>query len=57
MFSDIIIMLRLATSMIETFMLDLFMFKIYLFQNLIIQLPNYSTMHSLVGIEEQVSLI
>jgi len=43
MFYDIMILLRLATSMIELFMLDLFMFMIYLFQNLIMQLSNYST--------------
>ena len=34
---------RLVTSMMELFMLDLVMFMIYLFWNLIIQLPNYST--------------
>ena len=43
MLSEIIILLRLATSMIDLFMLDLVMFMIYLFQNLIIQLYNYST--------------
>ena len=37
------ILLHLATSMIELFMLELVLFMIYLFQNLIIQLPNYST--------------
>ena len=42
MFSKFMILLHLATSMIELFMLDLVMFMIYLFQNLIIQLPNYS---------------
>ena len=43
MFYDIMILLRLATSMIELFMLDLLMFMIYLFQKLIMQLSNYST--------------
>ena len=32
-----------AAIMIELFMLDLVMFMIYLFQNLIMQLPNFST--------------
>ena len=36
------ILLCLATSMIELFMLDL-VIMIYLFQNLIMQLPNIST--------------
>ena len=36
-------LLRIATSMIGMFMLVLIMFMIYLFQNLIRQLPNYST--------------
>ena len=43
MFSELIILLCLATSMIELFMLDLVMFMIYLFRNLIMQLPNIST--------------
>ena len=43
MFSKLIILLCLATSMIELFMLDLVMFMIYLFRNLIMQLPNNST--------------
>ena len=44
MFAEMImIWLCLATSMIGMFMLVLIMFMIYLFQNLIIQLPNYST--------------
>ena len=44
MFAEMImIWLCLATSMIELFMLDLVMVMIYLFQNLIMQLPNYST--------------
>ena len=43
MFSVLIILLCLATSMIELFMLDLVMFMIYLFWNLIMQLPNTST--------------
>ena len=52
MFSKFMILLHLSTSMIELFMLDLVMFMIYLFQNLIIQLPNYSTdMPSLYGTE------
>ena len=42
-FSELIILLCLATSMIELFMLDLVMFMIYLFRNLIMQLPNIST--------------
>ena len=42
MFSDIMILLRLATSMIGLFMLVLVMFMIYLFQNLIRHLSNYS---------------
>ena len=42
-FYEIMILLSLPTSMIKLFMLDLFMFMIYLFQNLIIKLPNYST--------------
>ena len=37
------IWLCLATSMIELFMLDLVMVMIYLFWNLIMQLPNFST--------------
>ena len=40
---ELIILLCLATSMIQLFMLDLVMFIIYLFQKLIIQLPNTST--------------
>ena len=44
MFSELIILLFLATTMIELFMLDLVMFMIYLFQNLIMQLPNISTL-------------
>jgi hypothetical protein len=36
-------MLCLITSMIELFMIDLTMLMIYLFQNLIMQLPNNST--------------
>ena len=44
MFFELIILLYLTTSMIELFMLDLVMFMIYLFQNLIIQLPNFSTL-------------
>ena len=43
MFSELIILLCLATSMIQLFMLDLVMFMIYLFRNLIMQLPNIST--------------
>ena len=44
MFAEMImIWLCLATSMIELFMLDLVMVMIYLFRNLIMQLPNYST--------------
>ena len=44
MFAEIImIWLCLATSMIELFMLDLVMVMIYLFRNLIMQLPNFST--------------
>ena len=43
MFSQIMILPCLVTSMMELFMLDLVMFMIYLFWNLIIQLPNYST--------------
>ena len=46
MFSQIMILPRLVTSMMELFMLDLVMFMIYLFCNLIIQLPNYSTCSS-----------
>ena len=45
-FSEVMILLHLAISMIELFMLDLVMFMIYLFCNLIIQLPNYSTCSS-----------
>ena len=37
------ILLCFAAIMIELFMLDLVMFMIYLFWNLIMQLPNYST--------------
>ena len=44
MFSELIILLCLATSMIELFMLDLVMFMIFLFRNLIMQLPNISTL-------------
>ena len=45
MFAEMImIWLCLATSMIELFMLDLVMVMIYLFQNLIMQLPNFSTL-------------
>ena len=40
-------LLRLVTNMVELFILDLVMFMIYLFQNLIIQLPNYSTARTL----------
>jgi len=43
MFSEIMILPHLATSMIKLFILDLFMFMIYLFQNLIIQLSNCLT--------------
>jgi hypothetical protein len=43
MFSEIIIMLCLITSMIELFMLGISMLMIYLFQNLSMQLPNIST--------------
>ena len=43
MFSEIMIILCFAASMIELFMLDLVVFMINLFQNLIIKLPNYST--------------
>ena len=38
-FSEIMIMLCLITSMIEFFILDLIMLMIYLFRNLIMQLP------------------
>ena len=44
MFLKLMILLCIATSMIELFMLDLVMFMIYLFQNLIMQLPNFSTL-------------
>ena len=44
MFFELIILLYLTTSMIELFMLDLVMFMIYLFRNLIMQLPNNSTL-------------
>ena len=40
-------LLRLVTNMVELFILDPVMFMIYLFQNLIIQLPNYSTARTL----------
>ena len=43
MFSELIILLCLATSMIELLMLDLVMFMIYLFLNLIMQLLNILT--------------
>ena len=44
MFAEMImIWLCLATSMIELFILDLVMVMIYLFRNLIMQLPNFST--------------
>ena len=43
MFLDLIILLCFATSMIELFILDLVIFMIYLFWNLIMQLPNTST--------------
>ena len=43
MFPKFMILLCLATSTIELFILDLVMFIIYLFQNLIMQLPNNST--------------
>ena len=49
MFAEMImIWLCLATSMIELFMLDLVMVMIYLFRNLIMQLPNYSTIQNLI---------
>ena len=46
MFFDIMVLLRLAISMTELFMLVLVMFMIYIFQNLIEQLPNYSTIQN-----------
>ena len=44
MFYDIMILLCFAAIMIELFMIDLVMFMIYLFRNLIMQLPNNSTL-------------
>ena len=51
MFSELIILLCLATSMIQLFMLDLVMFIIYLFRNLIMQLSNISTTNKMFIVE------
>ena len=51
MFSELIILLCLAASMIQLFMLDLVMFIIYLFRNLIMQLSNISTTNKMFIVE------
>ena len=51
MFSELIILLCLAASMIQLFMLDLVMFIIYLFRNLKMQLSNISTTNKMFIVE------